>query len=869
MKLRISSNGNKVVFIITKIFILCNVTIYSLFAEQERHLAAVKNAIKDQGTLTHSNVHGVILGLARSGKDSLMRRLLGEPLTGKSPSTGVAESAIQVIVQKTSSSTILATVKDLKWKRLKRNDEALETMTQLTTKQVSAPICYKETHKSPQKNSKTVEEPDVGAHTHTLNKEGQCTTHDIKFYNLREEYSYCSDFMFPSDSACRSKYQRQHNISKVETLSVFKDALQISGLENFSEYLENHWSLYLSNTGGQIEFQELLPFLVSGPSLFFVTFRLDRALDKYYEIEYSVIDDASEQSSSSHKFKYKASTTQLENILRTLASISAVGSYNYSHHCQENLNYKVFIIGTHLDILENSMSPDDVQRRIMEIDHTIQDATSKFQESNKNTIWFAKEDQLIFTVNNYSIDDHGFQHIRSSVQEIVDSGCFEAKYPSRWLIYNVMLRHKMNPITHYSTCFEIAKECGIVDSNEHEDALHFMHTKTSTIRYFPVDELKTLVFSDPNVLFTKVTELIFQTFTFNKVNQQLKDDFTKKGIFTFKYYEKQFSKTDPNSPLTPAMFMKLLEHLRIAAPFMEGGIKKYFLPCALSHVSEQQNQSPDNVLPPLVIIFECGYCPMGVGYALIKYLMTNEMNSSSQWRFLPNEVFRNEVSFEVEPTLSIVAIKLKSTHLEIQLLYNGNVDPGNPDISATGTKICRAVKAGLKMVTTDMGYTQNANFSFTFYCQECKILRNTHHPATLARTESNKPKNLVCKIGGERHCSDLPKGWECWLNATTLSYVQCKPYHFKILYEQLSEFAYKWKEIGVHLGFSSSELENIQAVPSDHVGAPQSYLRSILNKWLEWAPEDHRRSTNYATLEALKDALSKAELGSAAEKLTL
>ena len=851
-------------------FILCDSTIHSPLAEQERHLAAVENAINEQGTLTHSNVHGVILGLARSGKDSLMRRLLGEPLTGKSPSTGVAEGAIQVIVEKSSSRTILATVEKLKWKRLKRDDEALETMTQLTTKRVSTPIsCYEETHKTSVKNSGTVEEPDVGVHTHTLKKGGKCSTSEniTKLCNLREEHS--SSFIL--SSVPTSKHQMEkHNTIRNKPLSVFKNALKSGGLEHFREYLENHWTLYLSNTGGQIEFQELLPFLVSGPSLFFVTFRLDQDLDKYYEIEYSVIDDASEQNSSSHQFKYTASTTQLENILRTLASVSAVVSYNYSCRHQENLNYKVFIIGTHLDILENSLSPDDVQKRIREIDHTIQVATCKFRESNK-TIWFATRDQLIFTVNNFSIDDHDFQHIRSSVQELVDRGCFETKYASRWLIYNVILRLEMKPITHYDTCFDIAKECGIHTSEEHKDALHFMHTKTSTIRYFPVDELKTLVFSDPNVLFSKVTELIFQTFTFDQVNKQPMDEFKKKGIFTFRDYEEHCAKIDPNSPLTPSMFMKLLDHLRIAAPFNEGEVKKYFLPCALSHVSEQQNESTDNVLPPLVISFECGYCPMGVGYALVKYLITNEMNSDNEWRFLPCKVFRNEVSFEVEPTLDIVTLKIKSTHLEIQLLCDGITDPGDPDISATCTKVCRTIETGLKMVTADMGYAKNTKISFTFYCnaQECKVLERARHPATLARSENNKPKNLVCRIDNERHCSDLPKGWKCWLSATSLSHVQCKPCHFTILYEQLSKYAYKWGDIGACLGFTHDELKNIQACPNISAGGPKDFLQILLNKWLQWAPGDHRGSTNHAMLEALKDAVSKAELGFTATRLTL
>ena len=41
--------------------------------------------------------------------------------------------------------------------------------------------------------------------------------------------------------------------------------------------------------------------------------------------------------------------------------------------------------------------------------------------------------------------------------------------------------------------------------------------------------------------------------------------------------------------LTPLLFAKLLEYLRIAARFLQDGVSKYFLPCALTHAQEKQN----------------------------------------------------------------------------------------------------------------------------------------------------------------------------------------------------------------------------------------------------------------------------------------
>ena len=89
------------------------------------------------------------------------------------------------------------------------------------------------------------------------------------------------------------------------------------------------------------------------------------------------------------------------------------------------------------------------------------------------------------------------------------------------------------------------------------------------------------------------------------------------------------------------------------------------------------------------------------------------------------------------------------------------------------------------------------------------------------------------------------------------------------LLHQFKTHAAKWREIGIHLGFLPGELDNIEARPNLSQGAPVSWFGAILESWLQWAPGDNRGSTNFATLEDLKDALSEAGLGASAHDLTL
>ena len=100
--------------------------------EEEAHLTAIENAIKETGTLDHTLLHGVFVGPPRSGKDSLMKRLLGEVAPNISPSTGVVETAIHVKVEE--SCTYAAIIGQSNWTRLAYDEEALHLMKTASSK---------------------------------------------------------------------------------------------------------------------------------------------------------------------------------------------------------------------------------------------------------------------------------------------------------------------------------------------------------------------------------------------------------------------------------------------------------------------------------------------------------------------------------------------------------------------------------------------------------------------------------------------------------------------------------------------------------------------------------------------------------------
>ena len=82
----------------------------------------------------------------------------------------------------------------------------------------------------------------------------------------------------------------------------------------------------------------------------------------------------------------------------------------------------------------------------------------------------------------------------------------------------------------------------------------------------------------------------------------------------------------------------------------------------------------------------------------------------------------------------------------------------------------------------------------------------------------------------------------------------------------MHNFSDKWNEIGLGLGFFPSELRQISSNISLLMYAPASFLRTLLEQWVQWPTKEHPTKP---TLEALCEAMrgSLAGLGSLAEQV--
>ena len=680
-----------------------------------------------------------------------MKRIVGERPTPSSPSTGVADKVVQVEIVR--SSTAATTVSGSTWVKLSHDDEAV-TVVMDTSQSHSGQAAHSETHSQ------------TSVAVSPVNQTELTTTTLVS--SVPEHRNQPQPHQSPSPATASTQ---PHLPSPSTTNTVdLKPSLDLcrNALQRNPGYAsqERGWMVYLTDTGGQIEFQELLPLLVSGLSVFFLVFRLDHDLNKRYMVEYV-------RSTGVTSEPYQSNFTVKEALLQSLASIASMGAY-VSKGEQAALRSKVFFVGTHKDMVS--------QKRINRIDRCLQQMVRSTGLYREGMIQFASESRMLLAVNNLSRDDSDVQLVRAAVERVGSQGDFKIRAPPSWMIFSLTIRKHNERVLSYEQCFQIARECGIETREELNEALWFLHTKVGLIRYFQgegLEDLQKIVITDPQILFDMNTDLVVETFTFDNVDPIIRKYFKKRGIFPFSTFERISGSSE--QLLTPSRLVKILEHLHIIAPLEEeDGERRYFMPCVLAHTKpaeatslvERIARAITAVFRPsaeqtrnsssLLIGFRCGYCPKGLFAALVVCLLANT-ESDFQWRLQTDRIFRDQISFLVGP-YDTVTITVHPKFLEITCTPTPSESTHNrrfPPATTCG-EVRRYIEGGIHEVTSALHYTRDAAHYLAFCCPGDHRGPDPRepHPAEI-NFHSGVPCTLRCELAEERTFR-LPPGHERW-----------------------------------------------------------------------------------------------------------
>ena len=714
----------------------------------ENFMSVMQKSLKEKGKIDHTVVHGVLVGPGRSGKDTLMKRLMNEGPSDPStisPSTGVLERVVKVEIKKLS--TVSVSDSYVTWRKLPYDEETLELM--MSTAKSHSEHYYDITDdKTVFSCCEDIPTPDLIDHIHCDESSVESLLASIH----TDKGASCVVVPINSETVLdHPANPGQINAVKADTPEdMLKRAIELKSIDAFRDHLESSWTLYLTNTGGQSEYQELLPLLVCGPSVFFVTFPLNHDLNKRYTVRY--------QSQNGTEKTYDSPSTLIDEILQILATIVSLKNIGPQHNIE--LIFKVFFVGTHKDKLKES----EMQNIIEAIDQQLQEKVKSTSLYHQDSIVFASphdNKRLIFTVNNFDVKDDDFQKIRSRLQQCVETTeGFTIKCPSSWLIFSLILRAQSDSrkVLTYNECFTIAKRCGILERKELNHALFFIHTRLGLIRYFSVEGLFNLVVIDPQVIFDGITTLINETFVSANAKPTERDDFTKRGIFSFEVMKRLFLDIHSDSVLPFEWLVKLLMHLKVAAKFTDDNEEeKYFFPLALCHAKEVVSNlySPsDKFPPPILIAFTSGFCPRGIPGALLVYLISNGGKKGIILCLHKDKIFKNQVTYGIgcgDFTFTILP-----THIEVAL------DPKTRMTSWSDSKLKQTCGKAYKQIQLAMNAVtarcnkQDSGYYFAFYCirNECM----TPHPAEIYWSQDL----IICNVNTRR--DEIPEHCKMWKN---------------------------------------------------------------------------------------------------------
>ena len=592
--------------------------------------------MRENRTLTLTVMHGILNGPPRVGKSTLVAKLflprstpsslaaspeLSAAIPMETPSTGIADRVVQVSVK--PSTTVLGTAPKagMKWELQSLDDEAIgllhaimTTVSQgkATTSQKLTGLIAAFKQRLTWKPKTTQSPPQIAGQDHP--KQSKSTSAD-------ENESHAEHESAGSNASINAPTE------------VFRDAFRNS-LDVIQSLLEGSFTFYLTDTGGQPEFQELLAALTAGPSVFFLVFKLPDGLNQKYTVQY--VRPGSDREKSK---PYVSSFTVKEMLLQSLASIACTSSHTVQGSGKEEpIKPKVVLIGTHKDLAS--------EEQIQTIQQELKDMLEDTDYYRQNVVEFASINEPVITVDNLHPEGHDIQKVRDVIQRIANDPTFQIAVPYPSLILSLMLRRLTDPVITYQQCQSIAAQCGITSRKHLNEALTFLHTKLGVVRYFTkIPELREIVIRDPQILFDKVSNLISNTFTFDHARPSIIEKFQREGFFSLQEIERLTAVS--NELLTTPKLLTLLEHLHIIAPIQDdsGRVVEYFMPCVLSHATPGPTDAPvDKTIPPLLVTFQCGYCPKGIFSALVAYLLSKGTVGGTAWRLKKDGMARDQVT---------------------------------------------------------------------------------------------------------------------------------------------------------------------------------------------------------------------------------
>ena len=515
------------------------------------------------------------------------------------------------------------------------------------------------------------------------------------------------------------------NFKRIVT-TAFKEASRTDLQHLLSETL-----LYLIDSGGQPQFQELLPTLISGPSLFLLTFSLAYGFDAEFQVAFT--DPTSRQ-------EYPTSMKVSDALLQCLASICCTCSYQTNGVNTVEVKPRVIFMATMRDLVSES-EIDAIDKKLYSLLAPYKDEEIIVYNAQRfNTS--ENRQSCLFPIDSFT--DEGIPALRQAVKAVANSSVMkittgnpprrqslcEVTLPAPTVALELVLRFqsKEKSIITLDECKRIARDCNISGADL-PNVLWHLHHFTGSIRYYPEhDRLRYYVVTRPQALYDIPSTLLTDTFAFSKNVEcygSVKDMVWTRGVFTMDTLRRLWNK---DQGISPDLVIDFLLHLNIIARIQnEGEEDKYFMPCALVCAAPENNSKRLVQKDSVLVCFKCKYTPKGAYSSLLACLLKNSKGPESAAKKNPDKnpiglefalltvkgsLCSNQATLRVKVSDDefdfIVKLVIYHKFIEINVSYNDDELLPPTKMLQYYKAILDYIQLTMKTVVKDLHYNSNA-----------------------------------------------------------------------------------------------------------------------------------------------------------------
>ena len=404
--------------------------------------------------------------------------------------------------------------------------------------------------------------------------------------------------------------------------------------------ISNQMWIYIIDSGGQPQFQELLPLFIKSASAVAFFVKLNEALDHYPQVEYY---SNGEQQGKAYQFSLTHRNV-IENSLHTIRSRKDASG---GQECP-----KLLFVGTFHDRLSECNEP------VTDKDATIQEIIGHTECFRKNMISYVGDNPL-FRVNAKDPEECDYKVANLFKKTVMDQfGSSTFRVPIRWFLFEQIIQElsveKKTSVFSKNDCKQIASWIKMDEDNLEVALRHLVrHNVLSWFEHILPD----VIFTSAQVILDKISEIVERSYILcnsSRLESASSEPFMYgmegkwRDFRNYGYISDEILKEFPkhyNEVFTPTKLLEILVELLIVAKESDN---KYFMPCILRPLPTEDlcnYRTGHEHAPPLLIYYQDQFFPTGVFSCMISHL-----RNKSQWRLLkqqhqPKCFYKNCVQF--------------------------------------------------------------------------------------------------------------------------------------------------------------------------------------------------------------------------------